>query len=166
MASSTQTTGNLWDWSARIHFDKYEMQCNVSVCLFLRDPALIPSDPENWHLQPTYIGSHQSFVGRGEHRTHGKKERMEEGFVHLTRAIAKSADLKDLEPERVAPYLKDKLHWKVHNADLEVVQLKSLEIIVFATLLVLRPGEMFPAPVERRQLNAITYGKPGGSREA
>lgn len=42
----------------------------------------------------------------------------------------------------------------------------SLEIVVFATLLTLPPGGMFPVPGKPHPYHSITYGRPGGSKEA
>ncbi|TFK38415.1 tyrosinase [Crucibulum laeve] len=170
LASFVQTPSapeaELWEWTARIQFKKYELGGSFSVLLFL---GTVPEDPEDWLVSPNFIGAHNAFVntyaGQCENcRT--QSELVNEGFVHLNGGIAQHSGLGSFSPDVVHPYLKDQLKWKVQKTDGEVAELESLEVSVVATPLSLPPGAIFPVPGAPQKHNGITHGQPGGCRHA
>jgi tyrosinase len=52
------------------------------------------------------------------------------------------------------------------QVDGTVVELPSLEVVVLATPVSLPPGARFPVYGEPQPYPSITYGRPGGSRNA
>ncbi|KAJ7339997.1 tyrosinase [Mycena albidolilacea] len=159
----------LWEWTARVQVKKYEVGGSFSVELFLGD---VPSDPAHWRTSPNFIGAHQVFANSvpdrcANCRTHRDAE--VEGFVHLNDGIVEHSGLDSLEPDVVVPYLKTDLHWRIQKAGGEAVDIgnvPSLEVAVFATPLTFPPDSDFPVPGERQRHHEPTTGRPGGSRAA
>ncbi|PPQ93585.1 hypothetical protein CVT25_005465 [Psilocybe cyanescens] len=163
--ASTLPTQNqpLWEWSARVRFNKHELGSSFTVCLFLGEP---PKNPEEWLTASNFAGAHHAFVaGGGYGRRRGPGGDTGEGFVNLNSAIVRLSKLNTLDPEAIEPYLKSELQWRVQKTDTTPAELQSLEIVVFATPLTYPPGSMFPVPGERRRYSSITFGKKGGCRE-
>jgi len=105
----------MWDWSAKIHFKKYELGSSFSVLIFL---GQVPEDPEEWVTSPNYVGAHYAFVNRSAARCANCTNQIDiidEGFVHLNPAIAEHSGLGSFEPEVVHPYLEKELHWRVQK---------------------------------------------------
>jgi tyrosinase len=50
----------LYEWAARVECKKFELCCSYSVLIFLGD---VPDDPEEWQVNPNYVGSHYALVG-------------------------------------------------------------------------------------------------------
>ena len=103
----------LQDWTARIHFKKYELGQSFAVLLFLGE---VPTDPSQWRASPSFVGAHVAFVNSAADQCGNCREQADlvaEGFVHLNKAIAKSSGLSSFEPAVVTPYLRDNLHWRV-----------------------------------------------------
>ncbi|KAF8148054.1 tyrosinase [Crassisporium funariophilum] len=157
---------DLWDWTARIEFQKYELGCSFSVLLFL---GQVPEDPEDWLVSPNFIGAHHAFVNSTAGQCANCRNQgnlVGEGFVHLDNGISLHSGLTSLDPSVVEPYLTEALHWRVQKADGSPAELESLEVAVFATPLSYPPGSMFPVPGQARRHNRITHGRSGGSRHA
>jgi len=151
----------LYEWTARIECNKFELSCSYSVIIFL---GHVPDDPEEWQISPSYVGSHHAFVNTAVGECENKAGVIIEGFVHLNQAIVRLPGLKSLEPDVVVPYLTKNLHWRVLTVDCEPAKLNSLEVTVHATPLSFPPGAIFPVPGEPRRYDRITYGQEGGSR--
>ena len=49
----------IWDWTARIKFDKYELGQNFSIIIFL---GKVPENPMDWLVSPDFVGAHDAFV--------------------------------------------------------------------------------------------------------
>ncbi|KAF7358752.1 Tyrosinase [Mycena sanguinolenta] len=149
-----QTAGEhrVWDWTARIQIKKYEVGGSFMVLLFL---GSVPDDPKEWRFSPNFVGAHNVFANSvpdrcANCRTH--RDAVVEGFVHLTEGITEHSGLHSLEPDVVVPYLKHDLHWRVQKAGGEPVNLTdvpSLEVAVFATPLTFPPEADFPAILQR-----------------
>ncbi|KAJ7269098.1 tyrosinase [Mycena rebaudengoi] len=158
---------NVYEWTARIEVKKYEVGCSFLVLLFL---GVVPDDPKQWRSSPNFVGAHNVFANSVPERCANCRTNRNvevEGFVHLDEEIAEHSGLDSLAPDVVKPYLKQNLHWRVQKAGGEAVDLSnvpSLEVSVFATPLTLPPGSSFPVPGERHQHRSITRGRPGGSR--
>ncbi|PPQ85895.1 hypothetical protein CVT25_015834 [Psilocybe cyanescens] len=153
----------LYDWTARIECKKYELGTSFSILVFL---GTVPEDPEQWLVDPHFVGAHHAFVNSkaGEcANCRNQSDIVIEGFVHLNRAIVKHSGLNSLHPDVVVPYLTKELHYRV---DGEVAELQSLEVFVVGTPLSYPPGAMFPVPGTPHRYGGITYGRPGGSRRA
>ncbi|KJA16014.1 hypothetical protein HYPSUDRAFT_193732 [Hypholoma sublateritium FD-334 SS-4] len=161
--SHTTTNKNLWEWTARIRSRQCELGSTYMVIVFLGN---VPKDPEEWLSCPEFVGKHSVLVSGRKYTRQNQGDDTTEGFVHLTNAIIKRSRLESLDPKDVAPYLKENLNWGVQKADGSVQDLKSLEIVVFGTVMTYPPGGMFPVPGERQRFDSITYGRPGGSRES
>lgn len=99
----------IWDWTARIEFDKYELGQSFSVIIFL---GKVPEDPMDWLVCPEFVGAHHAFVD-GTGRKRGPV--VDEGFVHLSQAIVERGRLGSLEPGAVEPYLTESLDWRVQK---------------------------------------------------
>jgi len=94
----------LYEWTARIEFDKCELGSSFSALLFL---GKVPDDPEEWQVSPNFVGSHSAFS------TGGCRSQPSEGFVHLDRGILEHSGLHSLEPKVIEPYLTRALEWRV-----------------------------------------------------
>jgi len=159
----------LHDYSARIHFKKYELGGSFTVLIFLGD---VPKDPSQWRKCDSFVGAHHAFVNSAASQCGNCRNQADvysEGFVHLNSSIAKRSGLSSYEPEKVVPYLKEKLHWRVQSGnrgEVELGKLPSLEVTVAQTPLTQEPGAPFPIPGRPVYHHHITYGRPGGARHA
>ncbi|KAJ7501098.1 tyrosinase [Mycena galericulata] len=159
----------VWEWTARIQVKKYEVGGSFLVLLFL---GSVPDDPKQWRTSSQFVGAHHVFANSVPDRCancRANRDAEVEGFVHLNDGIIEHSHLGSLEPDVVAPYLKQNLHWRVQKAGGEAVDLSnvpSLEVTVFATPLTFPPDSDFPVPGERQHHHGITEGRPGGSRGA
>jgi len=107
----------LWEWTARIEFNKYELGVSFSVPIFL---GTVPEDPEEWLVSPNFVGAHHAYVNsiavlRANRQNEGNA--VEEGFVHLDKAITQHSGLASLEPAVVEPYLTQQLDWRVQKVN-------------------------------------------------
>jgi tyrosinase len=103
----------LYDWTARIHFKKYELGESFAVLLFIGD---VPEDPAQWRTCRALCGSHHAFVNSAASQCDNCRDQADivvEGFVHLNSCIAERSGLSSYDPDVVSPYLKDKLHWRI-----------------------------------------------------
>ncbi|KAF8202684.1 tyrosinase [Mycena galopus ATCC 62051] len=161
--------GYVLEWTARIQVKKYEVGGSFLVLLFL---GSVPTDPKHWRTSPNFVGAHHVFANSVPDRctncrTHQDVET--EGFVHLNEGIVEHSRLGSLEPDVVVPYLQRDLHWRIQKAGGHPVDLSnvpSLEVAVFATPMTFPPGSDFPVPGERHHHHEITGGRPGGYRGA
>jgi tyrosinase len=157
------------DWTARIHFKKYELGQSFAVLLFLGE---VPADASQWRSSPSFVGAHVAFVNSAADHCANCREQADlvaEGFVHLNTAIAKSSGLSSFEPSVVSPYLRDNLHWRVQATDRTAVpldRLPSLEVTVAAISLTQEPGAIFPIAGDPQYHHHITHGRTGGARQA
>ena len=175
---------DIWDWTARVEFKKYEFGTSFSVLIFL---GRVPENPREWRSSPTYVGGHHAFVNSAAGscaNCSNQRHLVVEGFVHLNHAISQLSGLGSLEPNVVGPYLTKNLQWRVlkvfssflfmfanacsllSQAKEGAAELQSLEVVVVATPLSYPPGAIFPVPGQTRRYNRITHGRPGGSRRA
>jgi len=159
----------LHDWTARIHFKKYELGQSFAVLLFLGE---VPADASQWRTSSSFVGAHVAFVNSSADQCANCSEQADsvaEGFVHLNKAIAKSSGLSSFEPSVVTPYLRDNLHWRVQATDRTAValdRLPSLEVTVAVIPLTQEPGAIFPVAGDPQYHHHITHGRPGGARQA
>lgn len=157
------------DWTARIHFKKYELGESFAVLLFLGE---VPADASQWRTSPSFVGAHVAFVNSAADQCANCSEQADivtEGFVHLNTAIAKLSGLSSFEPGVVTPYLRDNLHWRVQATDRTAValdKLPSLEVTVAAIALTQEPGAIFPIAGDPQYHHHITHGRTGGARHA
>jgi tyrosinase len=103
----------LYDWTARIHFKKYELGESCAVLIFVGD---VPEDPSHWRTCPSLCGSHHAFVNTEASQCDNCRDQADivvEGFVHLNSYIAEKSGLSSYDPSVVTPYLKDNLHWRI-----------------------------------------------------
>ncbi|KIJ41405.1 hypothetical protein M422DRAFT_48640 [Sphaerobolus stellatus SS14] len=157
--------GNIWDWSARIEFKKYELGSSFTVLIFL---GQVPENPEDWRIAPNCVGAHHAFVNRVPDQCANCQNQLNivtEGFVHLNEGIAEFSGLESFEPAVIHPYLEKEMHWRVQKTDGSPAQLESLEVTVIATPLSLPPGSAFPVAGEPTRHPRITHGRPGGARQ-
>jgi len=157
------------DYTVRIHFKKHELGRSFSVLIFLGD---VPDDPLQWRVGDAFVGAHYAFVNSAASQCSNCRNQTDaysEGFVHLNSAIAKGSGLSSYEPEEVLPYLKEKLHWRIQAANqtaVELEELPSLEVTVSQIPLTHEPAAPFPTLGEQVYHHHITYGRPGGARQA
>ena len=103
------------DWTARIHFKKFELGESFAVLLFLGE---VPDDASQWRTCPSFVGSHVAFVNSAADQCGNCREQADvvsEGFVHLNSAIADRSGLSSYEPNVVIPYLRDNLCWRIQG---------------------------------------------------
>ena len=103
----------IYDWTARIHFKKYELGQSFTVLLFLGD---VPTDASQWRTSPSFVGAHVAFVNSAADQCANCTEQADvvaEGFVHLNKAIAKLSGVSSFDHRHVIPYLQDNLLWRV-----------------------------------------------------
>jgi len=157
------------DWTARIHFKKFELGESFAVLLFLGE---VPDDASQWRTSPSFVGSHVAFVNSAADQCANCRDQADvvsEGFVHLNSTIADRSGLSSYEPNVVIPYLRDNLHWRIQGTDrtpVAVERLPSLEVTVVQTPLTQEPGSVFPTIGEPLYHHHITHGRPGGARHA
>ncbi|KAF9044148.1 tyrosinase [Panaeolus papilionaceus] len=154
----------LWDWTARVEFKKYELGTSFSVLLFL---GSVPEDTDEWLVSDNFVGGHHAFVNSAAGHCancRNSSNIVEEGFVHLDKALVDLSGLHSLNPDEVVPYLTENLQWRVLKTDGEIAELESLEVCVTGTPLSYPPGAMFPVPGESQRYDVITRGRTGGSR--
>ncbi|KAJ6592568.1 tyrosinase [Mycena capillaripes] len=157
----------VWEWTARVQVKKHEVGGSFLILLFLGD---VPNDPKQWRTSPNFVGAHHVFANSVPERCANCRTNRDaevEGFVHLNEGIVEHSGLDSLDPDVVEPYLKHNIHWRVQKAGGEAVDLSnvpSLEVAVFATPLTHPPDSEFPVPGDRHHHRGITHGRPGGSR--
>ena len=103
----------LYEWTARIECKKFELSSSYSVLIFL---GQVPDDPKEWQVSPNLVGSHYAFVNSAAEECENCRNKADlviEGFVHLNHGIVSHSGLHSLEPNVVAPYLTNNLHWRV-----------------------------------------------------
>ncbi|KZP16341.1 Di-copper centre-containing protein [Athelia psychrophila] len=152
-------------WTARIRCDHHEVTSSFSVLLFLGD---VPDDSKQWRKCASYIGADDVFVNTARDNCENCSRPVSEveGFVHLNEAIMKHPQLRSLEPEKVKPYLKDHLHWRVKKVSGSVEIIPSLEVVVVETPVSITHGSHHPIVGEPQHMHDVTAGHQGGSRHA
>jgi tyrosinase len=120
--SSAPLDTGIWDWTARAEFQKYELGTGFSVLFFL---GPVPDNSEEWRISPNFVGSIHAFVNSAaESCANCQNQQLEaliiEGFVHLNHGIVEHSGLGSFEPDVVAPYLTQNLHWKVQKVILYI----------------------------------------------
>ena len=106
---------DLFDWTARIECEKYELGRSFSVLLFLGE---VPEASEEWQLCSSFVGAYHVFVNSVAERCANCSSQVEfvaEGFVHLDHKILQHSGLHSLEPDVVEPYLTQTLQWRVQT---------------------------------------------------
>jgi tyrosinase len=103
------------DWTARIHFKKYELGGSFSVLIFVGE---VPENPSQWRTSPSFVGIHAAFVNSAASQCSNCRSQADiviEGFVHLNSTLVRRSrsGLPSLEPNVVTPYLKNNLHWRI-----------------------------------------------------
>ncbi|HEV7737885.1 MAG TPA: hypothetical protein VGO47_11010, partial [Chlamydiales bacterium] len=69
----------MWEWTARIQFNKCELGTSFSALIFL---GTVPKNPKEWPTATTFVGAHYAFVNSTNcHNQTGEVN--DEGFVHL-----------------------------------------------------------------------------------
>lgn len=111
MSTFAQPSRALYEWTARIECQKFELGCSYSVIIFL---GQVPDNPKEWKTSPNFVGAHNAFVNNaiGDSSYH-ERDAVTEGFVHLDRAILRHSGLRTLDPDVVVPYLTKNLNWRV-----------------------------------------------------
>lgn len=104
MAHPAQT-----QWSARIRCKEHALGGSYSVLLFL---GPVPASPDEWMTAPSFAGTFDCFTSSGP-IPDGQKDKEVQGFVDLS--VGLSYDLPELTAERVVPYLRQNLHWRVQK---------------------------------------------------
>ena len=113
--NQTTTIRDIYDWTVRACFKKYELGTTFSVLFFL---GPVPESPEEWLDSENYVGAVHAFVNSSAARCANCRHSPDlqiEGFVHLDEAIASHSDLNSFDPSVVEPYLRDNLHWRVQK---------------------------------------------------
>ena len=126
---ATPDRGQIWDWTARVEFKKYELGTSFSVFIFLNQ---VPENPRDWRVSPYLVGGHHAFVNSTPIKCancRNQRNIVVEGFVHLNHAIAERSGLGSLEPNVVEPYLTNNLYWRVQKVFIFFI---SLNIFVSA----------------------------------
>jgi len=72
---------SFWDWTAHIECEKYELSQSYTIIIFLGE---VPEDPMDWLICPQFVGTHHAMVDGSRNRG----PILEEGFIHLSTAIA------------------------------------------------------------------------------
>lgn len=106
---------DVWDWTARVEFKKYELGSSFTVLIFL---GQVPENPREWRISPNYVGGQHAFVNSSAGRCANctsQQDLVVEGFVHLNNAIAQHSGLGSLDPDVIKPYLTHNLHWRVQK---------------------------------------------------
>ncbi|KAH9950601.1 tyrosinase [Amylocystis lapponica] len=152
------------EWSAQIHFKKFQLRKSFSVLIFI---GKVPENPADWETSTSLVGATYAFVNSAADmcancRSHS--DMVVEGFVGLNDVLLKTVG--SLDPEIVVPYLQNKssqLSWRIYTGvEVPLDELPSLEIIVKATPLSQRSGDMFPTAGTPVSYPEITRGRRGG----
>ncbi|KAF9477267.1 tyrosinase [Pholiota conissans] len=153
-----------WDWAVRVHVKKYDVGMSFAVLFFLGDVA---ADPASWSASDACIGRQYVLVNSNPENCANCQTQSDvvlEGFVHLNDGLQRY--LRTVDPEKVAPYLRDHLQWRVQKIDGTAATPESLEVVVLAIPLSYPEGALFPISGKPRQYDSCTRGRPGGSRQA
>jgi tyrosinase len=103
------------------------------VLIFLGD---VPGDANQWRTSSSYVGGHHAFVNSAANQCGNCRKQADivvEGFVHLNLAIAKKSGLNSYEPEKVIPYLKENLHWRVQAVRASPILSQTLRLLTLDT---------------------------------
>lgn len=120
MASSSEeatvspASQSVRDWSVRIQSKKFQLGGSYSILIFI---GSVPEDPKEWRESTSYVGSDEVFANSAAGHCANcvqNADMVVEGYVHLNQALAR-AGLTSLDPDVVAPYLKDNLSWRVYQ---------------------------------------------------
>ncbi|PIL22742.1 hypothetical protein GSI_15435 [Ganoderma sinense ZZ0214-1] len=133
----SDTRNSLWEWSARVRVKALELERSFHVLIFLGN---VPEDSNEWATAPSYVGSFGAFVNEAAAQCANCQAHLDavtEGYVHLGNAITRHSTGTDhpFDPDRVKPYLKDSLNWRVqmaHGTPVPLESLPSLEVTVVA----------------------------------
>ncbi|KAK4694225.1 hypothetical protein P7C71_g3323, partial [Lecanoromycetidae sp. Uapishka_2] len=156
------------EWLVNIQIENFAVDGSFFVHIFLGD---FSPNPVYWTQDGNLVGTHSVFssaVGKTgcENCLQDKKNNaVVSGGVSLTRALVQKG-LRDLEPERVIPYLKENLHWRVQMASGDYTKnqdIKSLVVTVAATI-VESPEDPAALPIwgVPQVFDSITQDKAGG----
>ncbi|KAH9940686.1 photo-regulated tyrosinase [Amylocystis lapponica] len=154
------------EWTAEVHFKKFELHQSFTVLLFL---GHVPEDPAAWRTSAAFVGAVHAFVNSAaEHCANCRRNAdvQVEGFVHLNDALLKHPQLRSLAPDVVVPFLQRSLAWRVYTVrggnEVPVENLKSLEITVVAAPVTQGPGDVFPVAGTPERFPNVTRGRQGG----
>lgn len=107
------------EWLANLQIENFAVDGSFFVHFFIGE---FNPDPANWTQDANLVGTHSVFssaVGKTgcQNCIQDKQNNaIVSGGVSLTNALL-TKGLKDLEPETVAPYLKDNLQWRVQMSN-------------------------------------------------
>ena len=109
---SSNEESNLVDWRVRVLTPKHKLGGTYSILIFL---GPVPEEASEWRGAETLVGSVEVFATIRVDRCancRGHTDLIIEGTVYLNQALARSP-LQNYDPQVVAPYLKENLHWRV-----------------------------------------------------
>ncbi|KAG8824552.1 hypothetical protein FRC17_009078 [Serendipita sp. 399] len=161
------------EWIANITVEKYAAKATFFVYIFLGD---FNTDPAKWGEDPNLVGTHvvfannMNFTGCENCRDAAETHKLVTGTIPLTGALGdKLGTGHVLEPAQVIPYLQKELHWRIQDAEDNVIEradLPSLKIAV-AHVKVAAPTSLseFPTWGAGEKAPEVTTGRPGGATE-
>lgn len=103
---------NMVDWRVRILAPKYKLGGAYSILVFL---GPVPEQVSEWRNSGALVGTVEVFANIQPDQCANCRSRPDltlEGTVYLNQALARSS-LPTFEPQAVATYLKENLHWRV-----------------------------------------------------
>ncbi|KAH9952079.1 photo-regulated tyrosinase [Amylocystis lapponica] len=160
-------SGEILEWSAQVHFKKFELQKSFSVLLFL---GPVPENTADWRTSPSFAGATHAFANSAAENCENCRAHSDmvvEGFVHLNDSLLKHPHLRSLESAAVVPHLQRELSWRLFTGvDVPLENLPSLEVTVMATPVTQGPGDIFPVAGTPRLFHHVTHGRQGGCRVA
>ncbi|KAF3218113.1 hypothetical protein TWF106_007708 [Orbilia oligospora] len=165
-ASSLVSDGKYHEWSANIRLNKHQTSGTYLIHIFIG----APSNKVEWTEDNNFVGSYYLLTKNGT-CSDCSDNALVTGSVPLTHMLidcARGGQLKDLTPESVIPYLKDKLHWRVqlpgnNRGYINPQDVRSLKISVTSATVTLPLSSGQDAPITKwTTYYDVTNQKPGG----
>ncbi|KAF3120916.1 hypothetical protein TWF569_002858 [Orbilia oligospora] len=165
-ASSLVSDGKYHEWSANIRLNKHQTSGTYLIHIFIGSPT----NGVEWTSDPNFVGSYYLLTKNGT-CSDCSDNALVTGSVPLTHMLidcAKGGQLKDLSPESVIPYLKEKLHWRVqlpgnNGGYINPQDVRSLKISVTSATVTLPLSSGQDAPITKwTTYYDVTNQKPGG----
>jgi tyrosinase len=118
---------NMVDWRVRILSPKYKLGGAYSILVFL---GPVPEQISEWRNSGNLVGTVEVFANIQPDQCANCRSRPDltiEGTVYLNQVLARSP-LRTFEPQAVAAYLKENLHWRVTKVCSETFNLTLLRL--------------------------------------
>jgi hypothetical protein len=122
------------NWTARLRFNQFEVDRSFTIFIFICKESEIPNDPSGWITNSYLAGCDDVFVNRKPQHCgncQGNADLTIEDYVQLDDALLDS--IESVQKDKVVPYLKENLHWRVAKVGVCVLSAAGHKFKIFAT---------------------------------